>query len=88
MTLNGGQWFTAIMNESGALGARLTGAGFGGCAVALVSDDMIQKYMDNVRELYYNGYMKANRPECPECADIDCSLFAVKPSRGAQITAL
>lgn len=36
----------------GVLGARMTGAGFGGCAVALVRNDAIQKFTSRVGERY------------------------------------
>ena len=79
---------TAVMNGSGALGARLTGAGFGGCAVALVRDDAIPKCVDNICELYYNDYMGTTHPELVENRDIRNDIFSVKPSEGARITAL
>ncbi|MFC1538267.1 galactokinase [Candidatus Latescibacterota bacterium] len=78
----------SIMSESGALGARLTGAGFGGCAVALVRDDMIQNSMDKIRELYYNTYLGKKHPELVENSEIRNDIFVVKPSNGAQVTAL
>jgi galactokinase len=34
--------------EHGALGARLTGAGFGGCIVALVAEANIEAVMEGV----------------------------------------
>jgi galactokinase len=38
--------------EAGCLGARMTGAGFGGCAVALVKADQAQKFADAVTACY------------------------------------
>jgi len=36
----------------GVLGARMTGAGFGGCAIALVRDDCAPILAERIRELY------------------------------------
>lgn len=36
----------------GCLGARMTGAGFGGCAIALVKNDKIEEFINKVRENY------------------------------------
>ena len=38
--------------EAGCLGARMTGAGFGGCAVALVKADQTQQFADSVTACY------------------------------------
>jgi galactokinase len=38
--------------EAGCLGARMTGAGFGGCAVALVKADQAQKFAEAVTACY------------------------------------
>ncbi|HEX6506315.1 MAG TPA: galactokinase [Chloroflexota bacterium] len=35
--------FVEVAADCGALGARLTGAGFGGCAIALVADDDLER---------------------------------------------
>ena len=42
----------------GVLGARMTGAGFGGCAVAIVRDDAVENYKRRVGAAYLNkvGY--------------------------------
>ncbi|MBS7578048.1 galactokinase [Enterococcus sp. MMGLQ5-2] len=44
--------------QNGVLGARMTGAGFGGCAIALVQTDAIEHFIDSVGLVYENqiGY--------------------------------
>lgn len=39
-------------NQNGCIGARMTGAGFGGCAIALVHKDCIEDFIKNVGEKY------------------------------------
>ena len=38
--------------QDGCLGARMTGAGFGGCAIALVHKDKIDSFIENVQSEY------------------------------------
>lgn len=38
--------------QEGCLGARMTGAGFGGCAIALVHKDKIDSFIENVQKAY------------------------------------
>jgi galactokinase len=40
--------------QRGVLGARLTGAGFGGCAVNLVREDVLEVFAEAVVERYAN----------------------------------
>ncbi len=42
----------AAQNEHGCLGARMTGAGFGGCAIALVHKDALDSFIKNVQKAY------------------------------------
>ena len=44
----------AAQKQEGVLGARMTGAGFGGCAIALVKEENIPAFKNNV----YDEYMK------------------------------
>lgn len=41
--------------QAGCYGARMTGAGFGGCAVALVRSDLAQQFSQHVAEEYQNA---------------------------------
>lgn len=42
----------AARQQEGCLGARMTGAGFGGCAIALVQKDKIEPFIENVQKTY------------------------------------
>ena len=43
--------------EAGALGARLTGAGFGGATVNLVPADRVERFVATVERRYYGEYL-------------------------------
>jgi galactokinase len=60
--------------DSGALGARLTGAGFGGCAVVLCRSDDAAKVRRGLIDRFYAG-----RPEFDE----NCHLIHADPGPGA-----
>ncbi|XP_020085660.1 galactokinase-like isoform X2 [Ananas comosus] len=68
--------------DNGGLGARLTGAGWGGCAVALVKDSIVSQFIIKLKELFYQsridrGIINKN--------ETDLYVFASKPSSGAAI---
>lgn len=42
----------AAWKQDGLIGARMTGAGFGGCTVNIVYDDYIDEFINNVGSLY------------------------------------
>lgn len=42
----------AASRQEGCIGARMTGAGFGGCAIALVHKDATEKFIQNVQSEY------------------------------------
>jgi len=70
----------ALAKEGGAAGARLTGAGFGGCIVALTTPATV----DDVLESLVAGYFEPRR-----LTDrMDDRLFVVVPSDGAAISLL
>ncbi|XP_061825318.1 N-acetylgalactosamine kinase [Nerophis lumbriciformis] len=67
-----------ICLKSGAVGSRLTGAGWGGCAVSMVPSDKVQSFQQAVREAYY---LHDSRRAAVEKQ----SLFVSKPGGGAAI---
>ena len=66
-----------IALAAGAAGARLTGAGFGGCAVALCEEGTVCAVMDALAARFY-----APRLGGPPGGDV---MFAVRPSGGAGV---
>lgn len=42
----------AAWEQEGVLGARMTGAGFGGCSLALVENDKVDIFIENVQKIY------------------------------------
>ncbi len=64
-----------ICNEYGADGARITGTGFGGSVVCMVSKDKTDKFKELVGEKYYKDYLQNVHPEIDNSGDniIICS---------------
>jgi galactokinase len=60
-------------NEPGVLGARLTGAGFGGCVIYLVKDSSIEHLKEKILDVY-----SKKRELVPQ-------FYEVVPSRGAYV---
>jgi N-acetylgalactosamine kinase len=74
----------AIAREHGALGARLTGAGFGGCTVNAVPRENIEQFMPGVTAEYYEGYVKRETEEVfTGYRDLRDVLFPCRASMGA-----
>ncbi len=69
-----------IAVSSGAAGARLTGAGFGGSLLALSSSERVEDVLAGLREHYYEPRDLTSV--------IDESLFIAEASGGASVTAL
>jgi galactokinase len=42
----------AALSSTGCIGARMTGAGFGGCAIALVHENHLSSFISSVSEMY------------------------------------
>ncbi|XP_027350681.1 galactokinase-like [Abrus precatorius] len=71
-----------ICRQNGALGARLTGAGWGGCAVALVKESIVPQFIHNLKERFYQS--RIDKGDISK-NDLDLYVFASKPSIGAAI---
>ena len=67
---------------AGAHGARLTGAGWGGCAVAIVAKDAVNSVLEAVKESFYASRVAAG---IIKQAEVGRALFATLPSSGAAI---
>ncbi|CAK9797936.1 N-acetylgalactosamine kinase [Anthophora quadrimaculata] len=62
----------------GALGARLTGAGWGGCIVAIVTKDKVTEFVDALKEEIVRCGIK-------DGFKLDDLVFPTKPNQGAAI---
>ena len=67
----------AAFRAAGAAGARVTGAGFGGCVVALCERSRAEAVAGSVRRAFYE----------PRGVDAGAHLFAAEPAAGAGIIA-
>ena len=66
-----------MFRQSGALGSRLTGAGWGGCAVSLVRQENLDEFIGKVREKFYQ-----NSKDSKRIAKADQSIFPSLPGCG------
>jgi len=64
--------------QFGAIGSRLTGAGWGGCTVSMVPTDNLNAFLKNVKAAYYQS-------DAQRLALENNSLFATRPGRGALV---
>ena len=71
--------------ENGAYGARLTGAGWGGCIVAYVSENNKKKFIENIYCSYYKKHLDAGKITQKQLKNC---IFPSKPSAGACVIVL
>ncbi|RKP05761.1 GHMP kinase, partial [Thamnocephalis sphaerospora] len=72
----------SVCRDHGAYGARLTGAGWGGCCVALVALADADQFLERVTAEYYGNYA--------DVADVDITTaaFACRAGEGAHVIAI
>lgn len=72
---------TQICRDAGAYGSRLTGAGWGGCAVSLIPDNILNEFLNKIKINYYskNANLEQKFP---------VAAFATTPSDGICILKL
>ncbi|NQT81406.1 galactokinase [bacterium] len=76
---------TKIARENGAVGARLTGAGFGGCTVNLVYQQDVEAIKSKIAARYYGKFLKHAHPD--EYASYKAGeevIFEFRAAAGAQ----
>ena len=74
----------SIAREHGALGARLTGAGFGGCTVNAVLKDNVEHFVQGMTAEYYEGYVKRETEGVfIGYSDLQDVMFPCRASKGA-----
>lgn len=64
--------FDAAVLQAGCLGARMTGAGLGGCAIALVEATKLREFEDKVSEIY------------AKTVGFDCKMYEVEIGDGVR----
>jgi len=69
---------TGIAREAGAEGSRLTGAGFGGCAISLVREERLAGFLETVARRYYREYLRSSP------SDLTSALFPCRAVNGAE----
>ncbi|KAK9762309.1 galactokinase [Basidiobolus ranarum] len=69
-----------ICRKAGALGSRRTGAGWGGCTVSLVPEDQVEKFIETVKNEYFNRRFPYFTEE-----ELDNAIFSSRPASGAFI---
>ena len=70
-----------LCEKSGSYGTRLTGAGWGGCAISLVLKDNVDLFIQHISEAFY-------LPHPVRAKQLSNSLFATSPGGGASVCKL
>ncbi len=65
--------------KAGALGSRLTGAGWGGCTVSLVQKDHVQYFVQEIKRTYYDKSLEFKASKL----SFEDAVFWSEPGMGA-----
>eukprot|EP01036_Dinobryon_divergens_P022306 gene22306-30550_t len=79
----------SIMREVGCRAARLTGAGWGGCAVGLAPTESVPLILERIKSRYFVDVLGLNNPAATATIiEMDSLCFAFEPAAGATIRRL
>src|SRR5689334_10090456 len=78
------QLFLLLARQNGALGSRLTGAGWGGCTVSLVRQEAVAAFCEQVKKQYYHEILHLKDEQIQQ----KDALFATEPGGGAAVLML
>ena len=81
---NSGPELEEILNlarESGSLGGKISGAGWGGCCVSLVHKDNLKECLEKMKTYYFREREAGRQLEVK--TDLDNCLFETVPGQGA-----
>lgn len=68
--------------KAGAMGSRLTGAGWGGCTVSLIRKDQVDGFIKYVKDHYYRNLIEKGRVKEE---DLNQTIFASVPAAGGGV---
>lgn len=71
--------------DNGALGSRLTGAGWGGCTVSLIKQDQADSFIQKLKDNYFAQCIKDGKVSKDKLSDV---VFDSRPSSGGAILKL
>ena len=71
-----------VAKGSGALGSRLTGAGWGGCTVSVLRAKDVESFIKKVKDVYYQPLIDSGRITEDELPD---TIFASPPASGGGV---
>ncbi|MFH0991666.1 MAG: galactokinase [bacterium] len=74
-----------LARSHGALGARLTGAGFGGCTVNAVPTAHVEQFVQRLTQSFYQDY--AAKHGLVLTGNLNDAIFPCRPTRGACVVA-
>jgi galactokinase len=72
---------TSMATKAGALGSRLTGAGWGGCCVSLVKRSDLKEFIPKLMDYYTQERPMGENLWVTE--DLERYIFATNPGQGA-----